>query len=142
MEDSAVKFLGFRVPHIEIDVKEGFYSQSNVEYHQEVEVQQNFSKDNNRFIEIRLLIRITDKAEVFRLFLEVHGGFEASKSVSDEIFSQFCKYNAPAILYPYARALITTYTAQANMPPVIVPLVSFVPSKEPVNQPVTEPSKV
>ena len=33
--------------------------------------------------------------------------------------------NAPAILYSYLRPMITTITVDANLPPLVIPLMNF-----------------
>ena len=51
--------------------------------------------------------------------MEVVGFFSIS-NVSEEQIENF-KPNAVAILFPYVRALISSYTANANVTPLILP---------------------
>ncbi len=43
----------------------------------------------------------------------------------DELFETLYKQNAPAILYPFARAIVTSYTSQMNIPAIILPTLNF-----------------
>ena len=40
---------------------------------------------------------------------------------SDELCQELLNKNAISILFPYVRALITTYTANSNVPALILP---------------------
>ena len=51
--------------------------------------------------------------------LEMTGFFETENGESDKFIK-----NAIAILYPYVRALISTYTANANINPLILPAIN------------------
>ena len=127
---SEFKFLGYRVSRINFELKDDFYSHPIGNFNQAIEIQQNFSQDNERFVEIILNIKITNEKETFNFTLSIKGGFEAIKEMPEELFKSLYTVNAPAILYPFARAIITTYTAQANIPPVILPAVNFMPNSK------------
>ena len=55
----------------------------------------------------------------FEMNLEMTGFFETENGESDKFIK-----NAIAILYPYVRALISTYTANANINPLILPAIN------------------
>lgn len=59
----------------------------------------------------------------FNMDIEVAGFFSISDS-SEESIERF-KPNAVAILFPYLRALISTYTANANVAPLILPPINI-----------------
>ena len=73
---------------------------------------------------VTLKIEIGNDAEKnnypFNIVTEIVGFFELDKSELDKM-KQFAEINAVSILFPYARALITTITANANIPPVVLP---------------------
>lgn len=63
----------------------------------------------------------------FRIRLEIEGHF-----VWDDILAKdavqlesMLTQNAPAILYSYMRPIITLITVEANMPPLVIPLMNF-----------------
>ena len=66
----------------------------------------------------------------FSMNLEIVGYFSVSgENAAIENF----KSNAVAILYPYARALVSTYTSNANIAPLILPTINvnqFLKNKE------------
>ena len=56
----------------------------------------------------------------FSFSVSVTGHFQIDADDNDET-KPFLNVNAVAILFPYVRALVTTYTANANVPPLILP---------------------
>ena len=65
-----------------------------------------------------------DKAYPFRLNVEIVGFFECENCEENDIDIEEFKPNAVAILYPYARALVTSITANANTNPMILPTIN------------------
>ena len=56
---------------------------------------------------------------------------EAKKNMS---LQQFAENNAPALIYPYVREIITTTTLKAHLPPVLLPplnITALIKEKEP-----------
>lgn len=60
----------------------------------------------------------------FEMEVSVVGVFEL-KSTDKECNMHRFKTNAVAIMYPYVRALVSTYTANANVPPLILPIMNI-----------------
>ncbi len=79
------------------------------------------NKENNK-------MRITLKLEIFKdidnapfiMEIEVMGIF----SLEGESDIKKYEANAIAIMYPYLRAIVSTYTASANVAPVILPAIN------------------
>ncbi len=134
MEKSSFKFLGYRVSEFSMEIKDGYFANPNLKNDLSIDLRNNFFKDNNRFVEISLGIKVKNEDEGFKLNLIIKGGFEADKEASEDLFKQLYNVNAPAILFPYARAIISSYTSQAGIPQVILPLInlSVFPKKESV----------
>ncbi len=59
----------------------------------------------------------------FSMEIEVVGFFFISNSSKEQIES--FKPNAVAILFPYVRALISSYTANANVTPLVLPPINI-----------------
>ena len=55
----------------------------------------------------------------FELEIEITGFFTTTGDAVDRF-----KANAIAIMYPYVRAIVSTYTALANIPPLILPAIN------------------
>lgn len=125
MEQSGFKFLGFRVPEFSMEVKDPYLLGQSIKNDLSVNVQNNFSKENNRFVEVYLGIKIINSEGYLKINFTIKGGFLADSEMSEEVFKQMYSINAPAILFPYARAIISSITSQAGIPQVILPLMNF-----------------
>ncbi len=60
----------------------------------------------------------------FSFSISATGHFQIDGDDSEEA-NNFLNVNAVAILFPYLRALVTTYTANANVTPLILPPVNI-----------------
>lgn len=69
----------------------------------------------------------------FEMEVAVVGVFELKSKNKEGDIHRF-KTNAVAIMYPYVRALISTYTANANVPPLILPIMNVNKMIEEVEQ--------
>ncbi len=116
----ALKFNGYVVKTIEFIKNES--SSTNIR----VDIGKKFNYDEkypNKFsvgLKITLGDKDPDTTSPFYLCVELLGEFEVVESEIDKV-RQFAEINAVSILFPYARALITTITANANIPPVVLP---------------------
>lgn len=124
MKESTFQFLGYRISKIECVIKDSFNTTEN-KFAQSIQVQLNYNEHNSRFVEVVLQIDVKSADETFYFFITIKGGFQAEEEMPPELFDVMAKQNAPAILFPFARAIITSYTAQANIPPIILPTVNF-----------------
>ncbi len=63
----------------------------------------------------------------FKLEMEIEGIFEWDEELEDNPnqLEILLKENAPAILYSYLRPIITTTSIDANLPPLVIPLMNF-----------------
>jgi preprotein translocase subunit SecB len=85
------------------------------------------SADASRFtivMKVRLFVR-----EYFELIVKGFGQFQLTnpESLQQPEVKQQINQNAPAIMFPYMRAFITTLTAQMgqSMPPLVLPVQFF-----------------
>lgn len=124
MVESKYKLLGYRVSNINVTISDTF--PTGVEkISQTIDVSNNFSGDDKRFVEVVLDIHVFNERKDFMLDLVIKGGFKADDDMPQELFEKLSQKNGPAILFPFARAIITSYTAQANIPAVILPTINF-----------------
>ena len=67
------------------------------------------------------------KEAPFVIEIEVEGHFSWTDDFdkNNQLLESMLKQNAPAILYSYVRPLITLITVEANMPPLVIPLINF-----------------
>lgn len=89
-----------------------------------LETSNSFDESHNRFF-VRFDLKLDDQK--FDLSIEVVYSFEVTEGAVDEEFmnSHFPKVNAPAIAFPFLRAMISTITLQAGLRPVMLPSINF-----------------
>lgn len=78
--------------------------------------------------ELRLDVNIRDKSDVYRVFVSMVGVFEFKDEL--ENVSDFFKINAPAILFPYLRAYVSSLTSISGVDTVIMPTINTTPLKD------------
>lgn len=63
----------------------------------------------------------------FKIEMEIEGLFGWEENLKNNMLQleSLLKENAPAILYSYLRPLITLMTVEANLPPLVIPLMNF-----------------
>jgi len=63
----------------------------------------------------------------FKLEMEIEGmfGWDEELEKNDTQLEGLLKENAPAILYSYLRPIITTISIDANLSPLVIPLMNF-----------------
>lgn len=85
--------------------------------------------DNNGFI-TEFNLNLLNKSKSLEISLIFEFTFETD-NIIDELFldSNFCKINAPAISFPMIRAFVTTISANAGIPAIILPSINFMPKK-------------
>ncbi|WP_292460921.1 protein-export chaperone SecB [Methanothermococcus sp.] len=120
----ALKFNDYKVKHIEFILNENFNNTSNPKVVTNVKTTINYNNKNPNKFNTSIKITLGEKSNnpnvLFYLCVELLGEFEVVESEIDKV-RQFAEINAVSILFPYARALITTITANANIPPVVLP---------------------
>ncbi len=84
-----------------------------------------FSEDEAKKFVVKFDVVLTSDNGV-SISLEYVGLFETEVEITDE-FQQgkFVTVNAPAIIFPYLRSFITTFTVNAGLAPVILPTINF-----------------
>ena len=122
--ESKFKFLGYRISKINIEILDHFLP-SNTELHHEINISHGFDKGKPRFVEVILDVSVLSKDKSLKLLIKIKGGFLGDESISDALFKKFYTQNGPAILFPFVRAIITSYTAQANIQPIVLPSINF-----------------
>ena len=90
----------------------------------ETKIQTNMRSDDLGNMEVELKVEVFPEAVKknypFEMKLSITGYFKSNIKKDIEKYQK----NAVAILYPYARAIVSTYTASANVTPLILPTVN------------------
>ena len=82
-----------------------------------------FEEDNKMFI-LTLNVLVKDKKSSLEVKMTVTGKFEYETNDIQELVP-YLGFNAPAIMFPYIRAYITTITALGGMSPIILPTLNM-----------------
>lgn len=116
--ESSLKFNNYIINNINF--------RRNIKFQQKEKMPINVSiksniKENNTDMKVNLEVKIFEQAEEknypFEMLIDITGFFAIINNNEKIDY----KPNAVAILYPYVRAIVSTYTANANVPPLILP---------------------
>lgn len=120
-----ITFLDYRVNKIEF-VNNKEYNGEEVDIDFDMAVEVHVSEDGQEMIVV-LKTNIFDSQEEtvypFKMSVEVEGYFKSNFEGEEQDIKKYVK-NAVAILFPYVRSLISTYTANANVTPLILPTIN------------------
>lgn len=88
-----------------------------------------FDESNDKIAFVSLILDVFSNAEEndypFSISLKITGRFMVDSDINGNVKNHFFEKNAVAILFPYARALVTTFTANSNVPPLILPPINI-----------------
>ena len=120
---SILQFEKYIVKEIYYQANESYVipSDNSISLDFDFDAQVYFSKDNTKMeVELQTYIfkEAAKKNYPFEMSVNVKGFFKIEKG---DVALQNFQANAIVILFPFARAIISTYTANANIAPVILP---------------------
>lgn len=99
--------------------QEGLEDNLNLKYNN------GYSEESDKSFIIRFFVDITTESGV-TINLEYIGLFVTDQPISTDFQkSAFPVVNAPAIVFPYLRSFINTFTINAGLPPITLPTVNF-----------------
>lgn len=64
------------------------------------------------------------------LSISLKGFFRLENEEKKNFFGEFAKVNAPAIMYPYAREVISNLTVKSRLPTLLLPIINFKAAQE------------
>lgn len=124
IEPGVIRFEKYEVEEIYFKLNPA-YEEEEVDIDIKMEVD-SASDESGEHMYIRLSVHIFDEAEKnkypFEMRIVVNGYFEVGADAESDI--SHYQANAIAILYPYIRAIVSTYTAAANVSPLILPTIN------------------
>ncbi|MCB9346947.1 MAG: protein-export chaperone SecB [Lewinellaceae bacterium] len=121
-EQLKLKFRGIDIPHVNFtSIK--LYSKESEKIKIVLHPKVFYPKEKTRFF--RIIMDLTIEAEnFFSLKVVAIGTFEVDKELIGDIKKNFINVNAPAIMFPYLRSFVSTFTANIgnltgtlNIPP-------------------------
>ena len=116
------RFVNYQVVESEFrfDSKRKSNKKLNVTFERSVVVD-----DADSRMRLELVNTIEDEDKSLFLRVRMHGFFEFDPQISDDMKGMFIRINAPAILFPYVRAYVSTLTSLSGIEPVILPTLNL-----------------
>ena len=123
---SSLKFLGYHIASLVFTRNENFQDRP-VEIKFDVTSRVSFLASNtaNVCIDLVLFPNMQTNNFPFTMNLSFVGEFKI-ENFNPEKDNKLFEINAVTILFPYLRALVTTITANANVPPLILPPINVI----------------
>ena len=120
---SALRFIDYIVDEVNFKNKYINSDDFNIEFDINTDVV--FNDENNFILKLGMDIFKNQKESPFEMSVSVVGIFEIG-DIEENLKQEFAEKNSVAILFPYVRALISNYTAMANVNPLILPPINVV----------------
>lgn len=118
---SSLRFEHYIVDHVEFWNNADYEGEeTSLQFKPKVE----FHVDNNDLL-VFLTIDVFEDAVKHNYPFEMSVGVVGYFTISDQENIEKYKTNAVAVLFPYVRSIISTYTAAANVNPLILPTVNI-----------------
>ncbi len=116
------RFNGYKIveSHITMNPEKGVSQNLNVEFEQTIGVKE---KEHNMRLE--MTTNIHDENNALTIQIKAQGFFEFESDLKPNEKDIFFRTSAPAILFPYVRAYITTLSALSGVKPVILPTLNM-----------------
>lgn len=123
---SSLIFQDYVVNHVAFELNKEFKEEAiSINFNITKNIVFNAEKPDVAYVTIETAVfeNAVENNYPFSLNVSIEGKFEV-QGASEEEREYLVNNNAVAILFPYVRALISTYTANANVPPLILPPVN------------------
>ena len=116
------RFLGYKITdgHIHIEADKEVSKQIEVSFEKTVGI-----NDGEHKMRLQMEAKISDNNKAMNIEVKAEGLFEFEKDITVDERNVFFKTSAPAILFPYIRAYITTLSSLSGMSPVILPTLNL-----------------
>jgi len=134
LKESSFQLIGkpqITMVQFEINKEYNFEKEIALEINNNIRIIKNEDDQKNDSIVI-LKICIFPSEEIkdvpFKMSIEIQGCFIWDESLAKDTLQldALLRQNAPAVLYSYLRPIITLITVEANMPPLVLPLMNFI----------------
>lgn len=116
------RFSGYKIieSSINIDPEKEVGQKMSVEFRQTDGVEVGEHK-----MHLVLDAHVNDDANALEVHVKALGFFEFDDNLSEEMKAIFFKTSAPAILFPYVRAYISTLSSLSGIKPIILPTLNM-----------------
>lgn len=124
---SGLRFIDYQVNNVEFNLNNAYVENTApVDFNIERFIE--YEEDDDNTMYVTLILNIFEDAEEknypFSMFVDVTGIFKLD-NIDKEKRETFAEVNAVAILFPYLRSLVSTYTANSNVPALILPPINI-----------------
>lgn len=134
MEDSKFQFKGFNIIRSLIERNENKASQKiNLGF-----APKGFINKNDSNFQLQLGVRIEDENKSFKIEIDAIANYVFENKESLNNLSKFFYVNAPALLFPYIRAYISTLTNLSGFEPINLPTLNMTRLGEDLRKNTTE----
>lgn len=121
-KEAQFRFVNYRITESVIKLN------PEVEPNDELEV--NFEQtigvhDTENRMRLLLNTSITDKNKALSIAVKAEGFFEFDEGLNEDMKEGFFNTNAPAILFPYIRAYISTLSTLSGIKPIVLPTLNL-----------------
>ncbi len=121
MDNSRFQFKGFIVRRSLIELNEGETPQQfTINF-----LPKGLIKENDSVFKLKLGIKIEDENKVLQIEVDAEANYFFDKEISKEQLANLFYINAPALLFPYIRAYISTLTNLSGIKPITLPTLNL-----------------
>ncbi|MFA7288302.1 MAG: protein-export chaperone SecB [Melioribacteraceae bacterium] len=98
-----------------------------------------YPKEKPNYFNIMMTVNI-ESEDCFLLIIHSIATFEFSEDINEGLKKNFINFNAPAIIFPYLRSFITSFTSSlgSSIPSITIPIRFFRGEMEEINFETTE----
>jgi preprotein translocase subunit SecB len=118
---SYFQFKGYLIRKSFIEVKEGeMHEDFNLSFHPKGIIDK-----KNFLFRLELGVIIKDKNSVVNVEIEICADFSFGKDIEENMLNNYFYINAPALIFPYIRAYISTITTLSGINSIILPTLNM-----------------
>ena len=118
---SKFRFKSFRIINSSIKINDD--NLNNVEL--SIDLKQEGNVLNNNTYESILDVYVFNESKTLEVKVKLRGEFEFDNQLDENQKAKFFEINAPAILFPYLRAYISSITGLSGISPIILPTINL-----------------
>jgi preprotein translocase subunit SecB len=119
-ETAKFNFRNFTIDRSVFIKKDGEPSDFSIELDPE-----GFINKENSCFKLKLKIRVHDENNIINIEVDTTGNFIFDRELEIHHLNQYFYVNAPAILFPYIRAYISTLSTLSGYKPIILPTLNL-----------------